>query len=131
MLVSAVIMTLAGVMPQSSPHLVTDRSKRYGTRLRPPLMRDGPYEYLHSPVTGAANPTVIVSSGQPGAVVASSTEIFWVGSGDTNEIDEMPLDGGSTVTLATPLDPQIQDMVLASDGTLYWTGDFQVQSLVP
>jgi hypothetical protein len=34
--------------PQSSPHLVTDRSKRYGTRLRPPLMRDGAYEYLHS-----------------------------------------------------------------------------------
>jgi ornithine cyclodeaminase/alanine dehydrogenase-like protein (mu-crystallin family) len=26
------------------------RSKRYGTRLRPPLMRDGAYEYLHSEI---------------------------------------------------------------------------------
>jgi hypothetical protein len=32
---------------------IFSRSKRYGTRLRPPLMRDGAYEYLHS---GIAQP---------------------------------------------------------------------------
>jgi hypothetical protein len=83
------------------------------------------------PVTGAANPTVIVSAADPAYLVTSATNVFWVGHTSANDIDEMPLQGGSPVTLSTPPDPQINDIVLASDGTLYWTGDFQIQSLKP
>jgi len=39
--------------------------------------------------------------------------------------------GGTSKTLATPASPGLSGLALASDGTLYWATDFQIQSLKP
>jgi hypothetical protein len=77
------------------------------------------------------NPVHLTSSGGPTRVVATSTELFWQGYGTAIEINETPVAGGPTTTLATPPAQSIEDMAVASDGTLYWTTDLQVQSLKP
>jgi hypothetical protein len=75
--------------------------------------------------------TTLVSSGDPTMLVASSTDLFWTGFGPMLDIHETPADGGPSTTLATPDVQSIHDIVCASDGTLYWTTDTQVQSFTP
>jgi hypothetical protein len=83
------------------------------------------------PVTGAANPTVLVASNDPYAVVANSTALFWLGLGTELDVDEMPIDGGVIATLARPLAHSASDLALASDGTLYWSTNLQIDSISP
>jgi hypothetical protein len=79
-----------------------------------------------------AKPTVIIdSSGSPNGIVASSTDVFWIGFDNVITINKTPVQGGATTTLATPLTNRLHDIALASDGTVYWTTDDQVQSIVP
>ena len=74
---------------------------------------------------------MLVSEGNPYRVVAGPAELFWLGYGAANEVNETPLDGGPTRTLATPPTYALDNLALASDGTLYWTTAVQVQALVP
>ena len=87
------------------------------------------------PLSGDAGPTVLVSSVSSGGptllVVAGPTQLFWLGFGTAIEINESPVHGGPTKTLAMPLSPEVGDLALSSDGTLYWTTDLQVQWLMP
>jgi hypothetical protein len=83
------------VMPQSSPPLVTDRSKRYGTRLRPPLMRDGAYEYLHSPDAGFDSKSEReVSDASPGSDTDEATPDMCMTTTCYGTKIELPTDGG-------------------------------------
>jgi hypothetical protein len=83
------------------------------------------------PVSGAASPTVIASGEYPQVLVAGATNLFWVGLGTQLDVNETSLDGGATTTLASPSAPYVADMAVASDGTLYWITNAQVQSLKP
>jgi hypothetical protein len=88
-------------------------------------------ELVSLPIADPSNPLVLTSSDDPASVVATSTDAFWQGFGTAIEINEIPIDGGPITTLATPMAQRIEDLVVASDGTLYWTTDLQVQSLKP
>jgi hypothetical protein len=71
------------------------------------------------------------SSALAGVVVANARAVYWVGFGAALTINETPLDGGPPVTLATPPTNSLGDLVLGSDGTLYWTTDTQLQAMKP
>jgi hypothetical protein len=83
------------------------------------------------PVAGATSPALLGSSNDPLAVVASAADAFWVGVATDIEVNETPIQGGPTTTLATPDARSVVDIVRASDGTLYWATDVQIQSLTP
>ena len=54
------------------------------------------------------------------------------GLGPTLTVNALPLTGGGMASrLAAPLAQSAPDVALASDGTLYWTTNDQVQSLKP
>jgi sugar lactone lactonase YvrE len=72
--------------------------------------------------------SILATEGGPVGVVANPHTVYWSGFG-TDGIHATPLDGGPTVTLARP--GGVSDLVLASDGTLYWTTGLQVQALKP
>jgi len=83
-------------------------------------------------VSGGSPWTVLSLATFPRAVVANSTAVYTVDTTATAvAIEQTPLDGGATTTLVTPDAPWVTDIVLASDGTLYWTTDVQVQSMKP
>jgi hypothetical protein len=96
-----------------------------------PTGATGSPEIQSVPVSGAASPTVIASGDYPQVLAAGSTNLFWVGLGTQLDVNETPLDGGATTTLASPLAPYVADMAVANDGTLYWITNVQVQSLKP
>jgi hypothetical protein len=81
--------------------------------------------------TGPANAKVLADSGYPYAVAADSLDVVWLGNEADLQVDRVSLDGGATVILAAPLANRVPDLVRASDGTLYWTTDSQVQALTP
>jgi hypothetical protein len=83
------------------------------------------------PVTGGTSPDFIDPPGIPSSLGAGTTGVIWLDYGTAIQIDEASVVGGGISTLTAPPDPTIQDIVVASDGTIYWTGDFQVQSLKP
>ena len=82
-------------------------------------------------IADAGTPVIITSTDDPWLVVANSSAVYTVGDGTALEITETPLDGGPTKTVARPLANAVEDIVLASDGTLYWTTDTQVQAMRP
>ena len=89
-------------------------------------------EIISLPTTGDAGAPTVLSSGTGAyAIVAGPTGLFSLALGTNLEVQEMALDGGAITTLATPVANSARDLALASDGTLYWTTNFQVQSLVP
>jgi hypothetical protein len=59
------------------------------------------------------------------------TDLYWSGLGAALSIFDTPLGGAPTRTLVMPQAKDVDDMALASDGTLYWTTDLQVQSIKP
>jgi len=84
------------------------------------------------PVTGTTTrPTVLVTGSMPSAVVAGVSEIFWLGLTNEVQVNQTPLSGGPTTTLATPNAPYAVDIALASDGTVYWATDVQIESRAP
>ncbi len=74
-------------------------------------------------------PTLLASGGAYGVLVGAS--LYTVGFDPALSVRATPFDGGPSVTLATPATNAIHDIALASDGTLYWTTDTQVQSIKP
>jgi hypothetical protein len=92
----------------------------------------GPTTLVNVPLSAdAGGPTTLVGSDMPTLFAAGATELFWTGFGPMLEINETPIAGGPTTTLAMPDVVGISDMALASDGTLYWTSITKVQSLRP
>jgi len=87
-------------------------------------------DILAVPTGGAASTTVLASATLV-SLVASSTHLFWFGYRPPISIDETAQDGGGTGMIVTPLAPSLNDIVVASDGTLYWTTDFQILALKP
>ncbi len=83
------------------------------------------------PLDGGASPTVLDSTHDAALVVANATTVYWVGNLPVLGVYATPIAGGSTRTLATPATHAIHDLALASDGTLYWTTDRQIQWLKP
>jgi hypothetical protein len=93
-----------------------------------------PAEILSVPAEGSSASGVLVPNDRSGSalVTASLNHVFWEGLGTGGlEIDAIPVDGGATTVLATPAAHYIADMAVASDGTLYWTTNLQVQSVKP
>jgi len=94
----------------------------------------GAAQIVTVPIGGTGTPSVFIADnvypGNP-LLVASSTSLFWEGYGTAIEINQTPLLGGTTTPLAAPAANAVEDMAVASDGTLYWTTDNQVQSLEP
>jgi hypothetical protein len=91
------------------------------------------------PTTGPVPPppTALVTVGNPFLVAAGSTDVFWLGS-EPITVNETPNHGGATTTLAVPLAKTVgkgafgvSDLVVASDNTLYWLTNDQVQSIKP
>jgi hypothetical protein len=72
--------------------------------------------------------SVLAPHSKPAVLVADSRAVYWAGYVE-HGIYETPLDGGPTVTLASP--GPVHDIVQASDGTLYWMTDTQVQAMKP
>jgi hypothetical protein len=89
-------------------------------------------QMLSLPTTGGVPPpqTALVTVGDPSLVAATSTGVFWLGEPPIT-VNETPLDGGTTTTLAAPLANNVSDLVVASDGTVYWLTNDQVQSMKP
>ena len=91
-----------------------------------------PTEIISLPTTGDAGaPNVLASGTGAYAIVAGPTGLFALALGTNLEVEQVALDGGAITTLATPVASSAPDHALASDGTLYWTTDLQVQSIVP
>jgi hypothetical protein len=88
-------------------------------------------EIVSVPIGGAATATPLVETNAPAQVVGTSTDVFWEGFGTALEIEETAVDGGASTTLTTPAAQSVPDMTVASDGTLYWTTNTQVQSIKP
>ncbi len=84
---------------------------------------------VSAPTTGAIA-TVLDATSNDFAVVAGA-RIYSIVRSPVIAVNATPLDGGPAVTLATPATFTIHDIALASDGTLYWTTDTQVQSIKP
>ncbi len=89
-------------------------------------------QIISLPTTGDAGaPNVLASGTGAYAIVAGPTGLFALALGTNLEVEQVALDGGAITTLATPVASSAPDHALASDGTLYWTTDLQVQSIVP
>jgi hypothetical protein len=86
-----------------------------------------------SPTGSDAGALMTIGAGDaPILVAAHATNVFWTGLDPTLTVNEISTAPGSAAhRLVAPPVHAINDMVVASDGTLYWTTDFQVQSLVP
>jgi hypothetical protein len=91
----------------------------------------GSNEILRIPLTDAGAPLIVASPPAPSSVVADSTHVYWAQLDTDLAIAEAPPDGGTTTTLAAPEAHDVFDMALASDGTLYWTTNTQIESLAP
>ncbi len=83
------------------------------------------------PLDGGASPTVLDATHDAALVVGSATTVYWVGNLPVLGVYATPIAGGTTRTLATPATHAIHDLALASDGTLYWTTDRQIQWVKP
>ncbi len=84
---------------------------------------------LRVPASGGIATVLDAANGELAVVVGAS--IYSVVLSPATGVNATPLDGGPAVTLATPATHTIHDLALASDGTLYWTTDTQVQSIKP
>lgn len=96
-----------------------------------PIGAMGSLDIQNVPTAGTTSPTVIASGDSPQLLASGATNLFWVGVGTQIDVNETPPDGGTTTVLTSPLTPYVGDMVVASDGTLYWTTNVQVQSFKP
>jgi hypothetical protein len=94
--------------------------------------RDAEAQIWSMPIAGPVPPppTALVTGGNPFLVAAGSNDVFWMGSRPLT-VNETPNHGGATTTLAVPLANGVSDFALASDGTLYWLTNDQVQSIKP
>jgi len=90
-----------------------------------------PVQLIIVPISGGGSPQVLASSGSPSILVANATTVYWAGLAATLQINETPIVGGATTLLASPAAYRVPDMALASDGTLYWLTNSQVQSIKP
>ncbi len=81
------------------------------------------------PTSGGVVPTVLDAVSGDYAVVVGASIYTLAGTSPAQSVKAMSLDGGAATTLATTA--RIYDIDLASDGTLYWTTDTQVQSMKP
>jgi sugar lactone lactonase YvrE len=98
--------------------------------LVPPTQDAGVPSIVKLATSGPAGPSVVVSSGNPGEAVADEGGVLWVGGyGTTTAINHTSFDGGTTTL--TRVAGEVGDIALASDGTLYWTTQTQVQSMKP
>ena len=104
--------------------------------LQPPQSVDSfdaetPYQVVTVPSSGAGTPRAIVPGGSARMIAAGPTTVYWEGLSTGIQIRETPIDGGPSTLLATPAAYLVSDMVLASDGTLYWLTNSQLQSIRP
>jgi hypothetical protein len=84
------------------------------------------------PVSGATAATLVtVVDGAATMLAASSTTLFWVNVSSNITLVQGSLDGGRATTLATPVAYSVADIAVASNGTLYWTTNTQVQAVKP
>lgn len=84
------------------------------------------------PTDGSAMPTLLVpATNNLQGVVADSSHVFWMGSTTTAQIlGEIAVDGGA-MTMRTPPFAGVNDFTVASDGTVYFSTLFQLDSLSP
>jgi hypothetical protein len=80
------------------------------------------------PLRGASTPTTLSSAQGVWMVVADATDVYWAALSTTITIDQGSLAGGPSMLVAIPQAPVLLDMILAGDGTLYWTTDAQIQA---
>jgi hypothetical protein len=99
--------------------------------LQPSYDAATPVQLIAVPTSGVGAPQVLVSNASEWPVVANATTAYWVGLGATFQIHATPIAGGPTTLLASPAAYRVPDMALASDGTLYWLTNSQVQSIKP
>jgi hypothetical protein len=82
-------------------------------------------------VSGQTSAKMLATNLDQPSIAAGSGRLFWFGLASAIDVEEMPVGGGPTRTLAAPVTNEVGDLAVASDGTLYWTTDLEVQSLVP
>jgi hypothetical protein len=131
-LVDSLADTYNGVFGESSCHGLVIAA---GTLYTPFLTGDMPGGVLAISTTEAAlnvlaASSVLAADAQASAVAAGSRAVYWT-QYQGPDIYETPLDGGPTVALTTPPTNALSDLVIGSDGTLYWTTDSQVQAMKP
>jgi hypothetical protein len=81
------------------------------------------------PVAGGGAPVLVETGESPHAVVASAAGVYFIGGGTAPAVFAAAPDEGPATVLATPTTSIIHDLVIASDGTLYWTTDTQLQGM--
>ncbi len=120
-------LALSGGTPfRGCRELAVAGSTLYATGFGP----DGGVETLVTVPTTGGMATVLDATSDDLAFVVGA-RVYSIVLSPSTSVNATPLDGGPAVTLATPATHTIHDLALASDGTLYWTTDTQVQSIKP
>jgi hypothetical protein len=88
------------------------------------------------PLSGAlpAQPTYLTANadaGGPYALVADSTNVYYLNVTTALEVDRVPLTGGAVTTLALPQAQTAYDIALASDGTVFFSTNLDIESVKP
>jgi hypothetical protein len=112
----------AGLLPRGCKSIVIDSGSAFL------IDRIGSASDLVSvPLAGGAAPSPLATVGSP-LIVADSQRVAWWLVEPALVIQSISLDGGTPSVIAMPQAQSIDDMAIASDGTLYWVTGQQVQS---
>jgi hypothetical protein len=82
-------------------------------------------------VSGQTSAKILAMNLDQPSIAAGSGRLFWFGLATGIDVEEMLVGGGATRTLAAPVTNEVGGLAVGSNGTLYWTTELEVQSLVP